>query len=116
MAKDLNDKVLYEDTHDIQDVYRSREEAAAYGRSLRDKTPRVSHAGWKAPAGRRDPVDILIESSEGRAPSLIPIRYGRMLQSPFMCFSMVQRQLWHLTFLQHQLQVCMCRHAAIAIS
>jgi uncharacterized protein (DUF2252 family) len=86
MAKGLKQKVPHENTHNTQDVYRSREEAAAYGRSLRDKTPRVSHAGWKAPAERRDPVDILIESSEGREPNLIPIRYGRMLQSPLMFF------------------------------
>jgi uncharacterized protein (DUF2252 family) len=86
MAKGLEEKVLHENTHDMEDVYRSREEAAVYGRSLRDKTPRVSHSGWKAPAERRDPVDILIESSKGREPNLIPIRYGRMLQSPFTFF------------------------------
>jgi uncharacterized protein (DUF2252 family) len=53
------------------------------GKTLRDAVSRHSHAGWKAPDGRRDPVEILLESNEGRIPSLIPIRFGRMMQSPF---------------------------------
>ena len=53
------------------------------GRALRAQTPRSAHADWQAPAGRRDPIDILEESSQGRAPDLIPIRYGRMLADPF---------------------------------
>jgi len=61
----------------------SREAKAELGKSLRDKTSRSSHAGWIAHKGRRDPVEILMESSEGRQENLIPIRYGRMLQSPF---------------------------------
>jgi uncharacterized protein (DUF2252 family) len=53
------------------------------GRSLRRHAPRSSHAHWKAPADRRDPVQILIDSGKHRVPHLLPIRYGRMLQSPF---------------------------------
>ncbi len=53
------------------------------GKALRDTVSRHAHAGWKAPDVRRDPVEILLESNEGRLPSLIPIRFGRMLQSPF---------------------------------
>jgi uncharacterized protein (DUF2252 family) len=53
------------------------------GKALRDRVPRTAHAGWKAPANRRDPVAVLIQSSQGRVPELIPIRYGRMQQSPF---------------------------------
>ena len=45
--------------------------------------PREAHAGWKAPRNRRDPVDLLIESNQGRLPQLIPIRFGRMMASPF---------------------------------
>lgn len=30
-----------------------------------------------------DPVDVLRRSNEGRLPALIPIRFGRMMQSPF---------------------------------
>jgi uncharacterized protein (DUF2252 family) len=44
---------------------------------------RDSHAGWKAPKDRRDPIDLLVESNEGRMAELIPIRFGRMMQSPF---------------------------------
>ena len=50
---------------------------------MRDNLPRTSHAEWQAPTNRQDPIDLLIESSKGRLPQLIPIRYGRMMQSPF---------------------------------
>ncbi len=53
------------------------------GKALRDTVPRTSHAGWKAPGNRRDPVEVLIQSSQGRVPYLVPIRYGRMKQTPF---------------------------------
>jgi hypothetical protein len=58
-------------------------ERRAQGKALRDAVPRTLHAGWKAPTDRRDPIDLLIESNEGRIPDLIPIRFGRMMQSPF---------------------------------
>jgi uncharacterized protein (DUF2252 family) len=61
----------------------SRDELYAEGKRLRDKCPRPSHAVWKAPADRPDPLALLKESSKGRISHLIPIRYGRMLQSPF---------------------------------
>jgi hypothetical protein len=50
---------------------------------LRDATPRAAHGGWKPPKDRRDPIELLRESNEGRMPELIPIRFGRMAQSPF---------------------------------
>ena len=56
------------------------------GRRLRDKCPRASHAVWKAPDNRPDPIQLLEESSKGRIPELVPIRYGRMLQTPFTFF------------------------------
>ena len=55
----------------------------AQGKALREAAPRAKHAGWKAPKDRRDPIDLLIESNEGRVLDLIPIRFGRMMQSPF---------------------------------
>jgi uncharacterized protein (DUF2252 family) len=58
-------------------------ERRAHGKALRDSVPREAHAGWKPPHNRRDPVDLLIESNQGRLPHLIPIRFGRMMQSPF---------------------------------
>src|SRR4051794_33894811 len=68
---------------DTSDHLLSRLEAADYGRSFRSKTTRVSHAKWHTPSGRADPVQIFMETSKGREAQLIPIRYGRMLQSPF---------------------------------
>ena len=58
-------------------------ELYAEGKSLRQKCPRTSHAAWHAPHDRPDPLRLLKESSKGRIPELIPIRYGRMLRSPF---------------------------------
>jgi len=61
----------------------SRAERLAAGKALRDSVPRTSHAEWKPPAKRRDPIDILEASNKDRLPQLVPIRYGRMLASPF---------------------------------
>jgi len=61
----------------------SRAELAAMGKALRDKCPRVSHAEWKPPKDRPDPVRLLEQSDRGRVPELMPLRHGRMLQSPF---------------------------------
>ena len=63
--------------------YTSVEERRAKGKALRDKVPRASHAGWRAPKGRRDPIELLLETNEGRMMDLVPIRFGRMLASPF---------------------------------
>jgi uncharacterized protein (DUF2252 family) len=59
------------------------EERIAKGKALREKASRSSQAEWKPPADRRDAVDILVESSAGRLEELLPIRYGRMMVSPF---------------------------------
>jgi uncharacterized protein (DUF2252 family) len=64
-------------------AHASAEERRAYGRSLRDVTPRNVHAQWKPAPARRDPVALLLETNEGRLPSLVPIRLGRMSASPF---------------------------------
>jgi uncharacterized protein (DUF2252 family) len=61
----------------------SSAERIEMGRSLRNKAPRSSHAEWKPAPDRRDIVDILEESSRGRVPDLVPIRYGRMAANPF---------------------------------
>ena len=67
-------------------AFRSRAERIEAGRALRERVPRKSHVGWKASAPRRDPIGMLIDSSTGRIPALLPIRYGRMLKSPFAFF------------------------------
>jgi hypothetical protein len=63
--------------------YLSADERRAEGKALRDAVPRASHGGWEAPKGRHDPIELLLESIEGRVPQLIPIRFGRMAQSSF---------------------------------
>jgi uncharacterized protein (DUF2252 family) len=63
--------------------YRTPDERAAEGRLVRDSVPRTSQGGWKQPDGRRDILELLNESNEGRLPSLVPIRFGRMSASPF---------------------------------
>jgi uncharacterized protein (DUF2252 family) len=55
----------------------------AEGKDARAHTPRSSHAEWKAAKDREDPVAILQGQAESRVPELVPIRYGRMLVSPF---------------------------------
>jgi uncharacterized protein (DUF2252 family) len=59
---------------------------AERGRQIRADVPRSSHADFDAGAGRPDPVQVLIEQSQSREPDLVPIRYGRMLASPFSYF------------------------------
>jgi hypothetical protein len=71
---------------DSDGQYLSADERRAEGKALRDGVPRASHGGWKPPKDRRDPIELLIESNEGRVPELIPIRFGRMSQSPFAYF------------------------------
>src|SRR5580704_3962475 len=56
------------------------------GKALREKVSRTSHAKWTPPAGRPDPIEVLRESDRGRLAELLPIRYGRMQQSPFAFF------------------------------
>src|SRR5271166_159582 len=71
------------DTPPPEDQYRTAGERRTEGKALREAVPREDHGGWKAPKGRRDPVELVLESNEGRMPELVPIRHGRMLQSPF---------------------------------
>ncbi len=54
-----------------------------FGRSLRAKVPLDAHAAWTPPADRPDPVALLAAQSESRIVDLVPVRYGRMLVSPF---------------------------------
>jgi uncharacterized protein (DUF2252 family) len=64
----------------------SVDQRAAAGKAARAKVPRSSHAAWKPAARRRDPVKVLEDQAKSRVPELVPIRYGRMLASPFTFF------------------------------
>ena len=61
----------------------SPDERIAAGKALRDRIPREQHGQWNGSKGRADPIELLHRSDAGRMKKLIPIRYGRMLQSPF---------------------------------
>ncbi|HYN42091.1 MAG TPA: DUF2252 domain-containing protein [Thermoanaerobaculia bacterium] len=61
----------------------SRDESVALGKRLRETCPRNSHAAWKAPHDRPDPVDLVLQSEKGRVPDLLPLRHGRMAKSAF---------------------------------
>ncbi len=59
------------------------EERMAAGKALRKRLPRASHAVWAPSKDRPDPVDLLEEQNTTRVAALVPIRWGRMLASPF---------------------------------
>jgi uncharacterized protein (DUF2252 family) len=58
-------------------------ERVARGKAARREVPRSSHAAYEPTPHRLDPIDLLERQAETRAPELVPIRYGRMLASPF---------------------------------
>ena len=59
------------------------EERVTRGRAARGKVPRSAHGRWVPAADRPDPVDLLEEQAASRVEQLVPVRYGRMLVSPF---------------------------------
>ena len=61
------------------DVARRR----AAGLAARRTAALESHAELPAPGERSDPVEALVAQAATRVPELVPIRYGRMLVSPF---------------------------------
>jgi uncharacterized protein (DUF2252 family) len=75
----------------------------AKGKSLRKQTPRSAHAIWQPPKERPDPIQLLEATNVGRLKELVPIRYGRMLASPF-------------TFLRGSAAAMACDLAATPIS
>src|SRR3984957_1565700 len=64
----------------------SRADRVARGKAAREQSPRSGHGVWERPAGGGDPGEGLEEQSSLRVPELVPIRYGRMLLSPFTFF------------------------------
>src|SRR5215831_3805892 len=58
-------------------------ESKERGRAARAAAPLSDHGDWTADPHRRDPISILVEQASTRVPELLPIRYGRMLASPF---------------------------------
>jgi uncharacterized protein (DUF2252 family) len=61
-------------------------EKVARGKAARSEVPRSSHAHFAPSRARTDPIEWLERQAEARVPELVPIRYGRMLVSPFAFF------------------------------
>ena len=59
------------------------EQREARGRTARSVAPRSGHGRWEPAPRRPDPVALLEEQAASRVPQMVPIRYGRMLVSPF---------------------------------
>ncbi len=58
-------------------------ERVARGKAARAEVPRASQGVFEPGPHRADPITLLEEQAETRVPELVPIRYGRMLVSPF---------------------------------
>ncbi len=61
-------------------------ERRALGRARRRVLPRVEQAIFRPPAGRGDPVEVILRANARRLPHLLPIKYGRMAASPLAFF------------------------------
>jgi hypothetical protein len=61
----------------------SESERAAKGKAARTEVPRSAHAAWEPQEDRTSPLELLEQQAQTRVPELVPIRYGRMLVSPF---------------------------------
>src|SRR5207302_6449788 len=77
MMNTLNSPVLTEPGH------RTLAEGRAMGRELRKRVPRSSHAACSPAADRPDPIGLLEEQDRSRLAQFVPIRYTRMVASPF---------------------------------
>jgi uncharacterized protein (DUF2252 family) len=58
-------------------------ERAARGKTARAQVPRDTHAAFDPPPDRPDPIGLLEEQARSRVPELVPVRWGRMMVSPF---------------------------------
>lgn len=80
------------------------------GKALRESIERESHAQWKPHKDRENPIDILRKSDDVRLAELLPVRYGRMLPSPFAFFrgaaSVMAADLAHTPRTDIRVQAC----------
>jgi uncharacterized protein (DUF2252 family) len=73
-------------THRRRAAELSVSERAAHGKAVRTAVPRTTHGAWEPSPNRFDPIALLEEQATTRVPELVPIRYGRMMVSPFAFF------------------------------
>jgi uncharacterized protein (DUF2252 family) len=64
-------------------AHRTPEERAARGKAARSEVPRSSQGAYESASDRPDPIDLLGQQAKTRVGELVPLRYGRMLVSPF---------------------------------
>jgi uncharacterized protein (DUF2252 family) len=69
--------------HHFESKQKTIEERIEAGKALRNKCKRLSLGNYKTPAKRDDPVALLEKQGKTRLQDLVPIRYARMLTSPF---------------------------------
>jgi len=75
----MNEKLL----DHFQSKKMSIDDRFSAGKKLREKFNRIKQDEYKTPDNRIDPISILEEQAKTRLPELIPVRYARMLTSPF---------------------------------
>jgi uncharacterized protein (DUF2252 family) len=68
---------------DIEGCRLAPAERTARGKAARTAVPRESHAVFDPPSDRPDPIALLEEQARTRVPELVPVRWGRMMVSPF---------------------------------
>lgn len=83
----------------FQSKHLSVDERKAAGKALRDQFPRNLVGDYQPSPNRADPVSILEEQAKTRLEELVPIRYARMLTSPF-AFLRAALRLWRATWRQ----------------
>src|SRR5260370_6966594 len=64
-------------------AHRSPAELKAMGKALREKCSRISHAEWKPPHDRPDPLRLFLQADRGRLPDLLPLPPAPLAASPF---------------------------------
>ena len=79
---EISNNIIYP-SRNISEVIPSIQSRIETGKQQRAHSPRESHESMPEKEGRADPIQLLIDSNESRMEQLVPIRYGRMLASPF---------------------------------
>ncbi len=77
---------LLKDWSYLREPRQSYKERAGLGKEMRAHCSRRSNGQWKPPGHRVDPLKLLASQDDARSAHLIPLRYGRMAQSPFAFF------------------------------
>lgn len=83
MGTDKSHKFTDEEALLHDNTISPRDDRRARGKAIAVAKPHHLHAGWKPAAKRLDPISVLEKSNEGRRQELTPLRWGRMMQSPF---------------------------------